>query len=142
MKKKRTNRKLSPFEQGSVDMCVPALPVEPRLPCRGETKIELPAGDPDLEALRAVTREWLVPLLVEKFLRQQGVELRARPNTSSGKTPISDLYVEEVGGSLCDPQPKLRSMLAGARTGGVASQSGSKSKFVGRQPSERVASSS
>jgi len=42
-----------------------------------ETRLELPAGEPDLEALRSVTREWLVPRLVEKFLCKHGVELRA-----------------------------------------------------------------
>lgn len=57
---------------------------------RQETKIELPAGAPDLEALRSATREWLVPLLVEKFLREQGIELRARPKAGPQKTPISD----------------------------------------------------
>jgi hypothetical protein len=56
-----------------------------------ETKLALPAGEPDLEALRSVTREWLVPLLVEKFLREQGIELRARPNACLGKKPISSL---------------------------------------------------
>src|SRR5882757_7429984 len=61
----------------------------------GETRIELPAGEPDLEALRSVTREWLVPLLVEKFLREQGIELRARPNAEHGKTPIPDPLVVE-----------------------------------------------
>jgi hypothetical protein len=55
-----------------------------------ETQLQIPAGEPDLEALRSVTREWLVPLLVEKFLREQGIELRARPNASPGKIPISN----------------------------------------------------
>jgi hypothetical protein len=41
------------------------------------TQLELPGGEPDLEALRSVTREWLVPLLVDKFLRTHTVELRA-----------------------------------------------------------------
>lgn len=53
--------------------------------CRHETRLEIPPGEPDLEALRSITREWLVPLLVEKFLREQGVELRSRPNTSLKK---------------------------------------------------------
>jgi hypothetical protein len=53
-------------------------------------KLALPVGEPDLEALRSVTREWLVPLLVEKFLREQGIELRAGPPTDPRKTPISD----------------------------------------------------
>jgi hypothetical protein len=60
-----------------------------------ETKLALPDGEPNLEALRSVTREWLVPLLVEKFLREQGIELRARPNAEPGKTPISDPLVAE-----------------------------------------------
>jgi len=58
---------------------------------RREATLALPVGEPDLEALRSVTREWLVPLLVEKFLREQGIELRARPNAGLGKTRISDL---------------------------------------------------
>ena len=61
--------------------------VEMRRPNRRqETRLELPVGKPDLEALRSVTREWLVPLLVEKFLREQGIELRARSKTDPGKT--------------------------------------------------------
>lgn len=56
-----------------------------------ESKLALPAGEPDLEALRSVTREWLVPVLVDKFLREQGIELRARPNAGPRKTPISNL---------------------------------------------------
>jgi hypothetical protein len=35
------------------------------------TRLDLPVGEPDLEALDSVTREWLVPCLVERFLRQQ-----------------------------------------------------------------------
>ena len=50
-----------------------------------KTKLALPSGEPDLEALRSVTCEWLVPILVEKFLREQGFELRARPNAGPGK---------------------------------------------------------
>ena len=40
---------------------------------RAETVLRLPSGEPDLEALQAVTREWLVPRLVEKFLRVHGI---------------------------------------------------------------------
>lgn len=47
-----------------------------------ETKIELPTGEPDIEALRSATREWLVPLLVEKFLREQAILSRARPENA------------------------------------------------------------
>ena len=55
-----------------------------------ETKIGLPPGEPDIEELRSVTREWLVPLLVEKFLRELAFELRP-PNVGVRKRPISDL---------------------------------------------------
>lgn len=57
---------------------------------RGETRLEIPSGKPDLKALRSVTREWLVPLLVEKFLRDRGIELRAQLHASSRKAPISN----------------------------------------------------
>jgi hypothetical protein len=60
-----------------------------------ETRLVLPDGEPNLEALRSVTCEWLVPLLVEKFLREHGIELRARPNAEPGKPPISDSLVAE-----------------------------------------------
>ncbi len=42
----------------------------------GGVGLQLPSGKPDFEALRSVTREWLVPRLVEKFLRFQGIELK------------------------------------------------------------------
>jgi hypothetical protein len=45
-------------------------------PSRKGARLEIPAGQPDPEALRSVTREWLVPRLVEKFLRVHGVELK------------------------------------------------------------------
>lgn len=47
-----------------------------------QTKLELPAGEPDLEGLRAVTREWLVPALVEEFLREHGIQLHSRRGES------------------------------------------------------------
>jgi hypothetical protein len=42
----------------------------------GGTRLQFPPGEADLEALRSVTREWLVPSLVDKFLRDHGVELK------------------------------------------------------------------
>jgi hypothetical protein len=39
-------------------------------------RLLIPAGEPDIEALRSVTREWLVPRLVAKFLRLHGVQLK------------------------------------------------------------------
>jgi hypothetical protein len=38
-----------------------------------DTRLEIPAGEPDLARLHAVTQEWLVPLLVDEFLRERGV---------------------------------------------------------------------
>jgi len=43
---------------------------------RGGARLRLPRGEADIEALRSVTREWLVPRLVEKFLRLHGFELK------------------------------------------------------------------
>jgi len=43
---------------------------------RQEARLELPGGEPDLEALRSVARDWLVPRLVDKFLRLHGIQPR------------------------------------------------------------------
>ena len=40
------------------------------------TRLQLPPGEADIQQLRTITREWLVPRLVEKFLRVHGVELK------------------------------------------------------------------
>jgi hypothetical protein len=56
---------------------------------RQETKLELTIGEPDLEALHSVTREWLVPRLVEKFLRMHGAELRYPQNAENEETRLS-----------------------------------------------------
>jgi hypothetical protein len=55
---------------------------------RQEPWLELPGGEPDLEALRSVMREWLVPQLVEKFLRLHGSNqlFRRRLHTSQPRT--------------------------------------------------------
>jgi hypothetical protein len=42
----------------------------------GGTRLQLPPGEADIEELRSVTREWLVPRLVEKFLRVHGIRLK------------------------------------------------------------------
>jgi hypothetical protein len=79
-KKKKKTIKL-PHES---DEC----PLEIRRPSRrNRTRLELPVGKTDLEALRSVTREWLAPLLVERFLRKQGIDLRACQNPSKSKFP-------------------------------------------------------
>ena len=41
---------------------------------QAQIRLELPAGEPDLDGLLALTREWLVPALVEKFLREHGIQ--------------------------------------------------------------------
>jgi len=41
-----------------------------------EARIQIPTSEPDLVALRSVMREWLVPRLVEDFLRARGIELK------------------------------------------------------------------
>ena len=53
-------------------------------------RLQLPPGKPEIDALRSVTREWLVPRLVEKFLRLHGVELnhsRKLPNIANTPHP-------------------------------------------------------
>ena len=59
--------------------CEQTLESDPRE--QKEVRLQFPSGDPDLEGLRSVTRDWLVPRLVEKFLLTHGVELRA-PSTA------------------------------------------------------------
>ena len=57
---------------------------------RGGARLRLPRGQADIEALRSVTREWLVPRLVEKFLRLHGFELnhtRKFANTANRLQP-------------------------------------------------------
>jgi hypothetical protein len=75
MKKKRSNGENqagSPeFPSRSNDATVAASEQN-----RRETCLEIPAGEPDLSALRSVMREWLVPRLVEEFLHERGIELK------------------------------------------------------------------
>ncbi len=79
------HKKNSGHEKRGVDKSAPDETLRPSR--REETRLEIPAGEPDLEALRSVTRGWLVPLLVEKFLREQGVELRARDRSKNRLEP-------------------------------------------------------
>jgi hypothetical protein len=53
---------------------------------RQEVGLSVPSGEPDIEGLRSLTRDWLMPRLVEKFLRLHGAELRS----SSQALPIND----------------------------------------------------
>ncbi len=54
-----------------------------------QTRLEIPPGDPDIEGLRSVTREWLVPRLVEKFLRMHSVELGHSRAIGAAQIPYS-----------------------------------------------------
>ena len=42
-----------------------------------DAKLQLPKEQPDLEALHAITREWLAPRLAEEFLRERSLERRS-----------------------------------------------------------------
>ena len=56
------------------------------LPADGiDTRLEIPAGEPDLARLLSVTQDWLVPLLVDEFLRKRGVEAKQGPMTVGPK---------------------------------------------------------
>lgn len=72
----------------------------------GGTRLRLPPGEPDLDALRSVTREWLIPRLVERFLQVHGVELehvgklsnRLQPSLSGAglRTPGTGPVAREI----------------------------------------------
>jgi hypothetical protein len=72
-------------------------------PGDSRVRLELPPGKPDVEALRSVTREWLVPRLVETFLSVHGVELkhvckvvnRLQPSLLGAGPPVSAGPVSE-----------------------------------------------
>src|SRR6185437_15890398 len=72
--------------------------LRPTCPSVGGGRLQLPPGKPDIEALRSVTREWLVPRLVEKFLRLHGFELRHSPKFASATNRLQPSPVDE--GSL------------------------------------------
>ena len=59
----------------------------------GSGRLRLPPGEADMEALRAVTREWLVPRLVQEFLREHGVELKQPPTPVKPKNELSDAAI-------------------------------------------------
>lgn len=64
----------------------------------GGGRLRLPPGKPDIEALRSITREWLVPRLVEKFLRLHGFELRHLQKFANAASRLQPSLVGE--GSL------------------------------------------
>ena len=58
--------------------------------CRTDPKLEIPPGGPDIHGLRSVAHEWLVPRLVQEFLRERGVELKQKPMPVKQKNEISN----------------------------------------------------
>ena len=58
---------------------------------RTDTRLEISPGQPDLTALRSVTQEWLVPRLVQEFLRERGIELKQPPMSVNCENPIPKL---------------------------------------------------
>lgn len=58
-----------------------------------QARLELPAGEPDLDGLRAVTREWLVPALVERFLREHGIVPRSQHCADTSTVSIRKITI-------------------------------------------------
>ena len=64
-------------------------------------RLLIPAGNPDIDALRSVTREWLVPSLVKKFLRLHGIDLKYSGNSASHAIRLLRPVISEDRGSGC-----------------------------------------
>jgi hypothetical protein len=94
----RKRKTMKQTSKGSVELGFQQLK-RPEASRRQEARLAIPDGEPDLEALRSVTREWLVPRLVEKFLRMHGVELRHSPITSATSTNRLRPAISELEGS-------------------------------------------
>jgi hypothetical protein len=70
-------------------------PVGPVDPAEVVLQEAIALGANDIgQPLRSVTREWLVPRLVEKFLRSHGVELRCSQTSVNPTSRISAPVVE------------------------------------------------
>lgn len=86
------------------------------------SRLQLPPGEPDLDALRCVTREWLVPRLVDKFLRLHGIELkhvgklgnRLQPSLLATVVPGDGLVSEEIK-SQAKRKTNIRTLSKGGR---------------------------
>jgi len=63
-------------QPGAANSSIPEGALSPGANHRMETRLEIPAGEPDLSALRLVMKEWLVPRLVDEFLRERGIRLK------------------------------------------------------------------
>ena len=58
---------------------------------RTDITLVIPEGQPDLAALKSVTREWLAPRLVQEFLRERGIELKQSLVSANYENPIRKL---------------------------------------------------
>ena len=65
-----------------------------------DTRLEIPAGEPDLARLLSVTQDWLVPLLVDEFLRERGVELEQKSMTVNPKNELSNAPIRGGRGAF------------------------------------------
>lgn len=83
VKERRRTRHLAKMPSNPTSERSGVRPVGRRL----DTALMLPAGEPDIEALLSITREWLAPRLVEKFLRTHGIE----PSYSAGSPALDDV---------------------------------------------------
>ena len=52
-----------------------------------DVKLLIPPGEPDRDSLLAVARDWLVPVLVQQFLGEHGIEM-PRPGNSPAFTKV------------------------------------------------------
>lgn len=59
--------------------------------------LAIPAGRPDVQALDAVCREWLVPQLIDKFLRERNVVLQHRKDHMRSTFSTSGPLGKECG---------------------------------------------
>jgi hypothetical protein len=65
-----------------------------------DTRLEIPPGEPDLDRLRSVTREWLVPLLVDEFLRERGIDFKQKPMTVNPQNQLSNAPIRGGRGAF------------------------------------------
>lgn len=65
-----------------------------------DPRLEIPAGEPDLARLLSVTQEWLVPLLVDEFLRERGVDFKSKPITVDQETELSNAPIRGGRGAI------------------------------------------
>lgn len=62
-----------------------------------EVQLVIPAGQADRESLLAAVREWLVPVMVQQFLKERGIETQKRsnrcnPQKSVYRTPLQGAH--------------------------------------------------